>query len=85
MKKSGVSVTTLGVGDDFDEDLLTAMAESSGGNYFFIDSTDKIPQIFAQEMQSLLSVVAQNVKLGFRQSKCCKVSKIWGYQTNRKP
>jgi Ca-activated chloride channel family protein len=36
MKNSGVSVTTLGVGDDFDEDLLTVMAEASGGNYFFI-------------------------------------------------
>jgi len=28
---------------------------------FLIEDTDKIPQIFAQEMQALLSVIAQNV------------------------
>jgi len=80
MKNTGVSVTTLGVGEDFDEDLLTAMAEASGGNYFFIDSTEKIPKVFAQEMQALLSVVAQNVKLGFCSTANSRVTKVWGYQ-----
>lgn len=80
MQRTGVSVTTLGVGEDFDEDLLTAMAEASGGNYYFIESTDKIPQIFAQEIKALLSVVAQNVRLTFAESLACTVTKVWGYQ-----
>jgi len=80
MKNTGVSVTTLGVGEDFDEDLLTAMAEASGGNYFFIDTTEKIPKVFAQEMQALLSVVAQNVKLGLCSTANSTVTKVWGYQ-----
>jgi len=79
MKKSGVAVTTLGVGDDFDEDLLTAMAEQSGGNYYFIDSTEHIPEIFAQELQSLLTVAAQNVRLTFQSSDGVHVSKVWNY------
>ena len=80
MKKAGVTVTTLGVGDDFDEDLLTRMAEQSGGNYYFIDSTDHIPSIFAQELESLLSVVAQNVKVSFQCSDAVEVTKVWNYQ-----
>ena len=80
MHKTGVTVTTLGVGDDFDEDLLTAMAEVSGGNYYFIENSDEIPQIFAKELQALLSVVAQNVKLQFSSSPSCAVTKVWGYQ-----
>ena len=79
MKKAGVTVTTLGVGDDFDEDLLTRMAEQSGGNYYFIDSTDHIPSIFAQELESLLSVVAQNVKVSFQCSDAVEVTKVWNY------
>ena len=79
MKKAGVTVTTLGVGDDFDEDLLTKMAEQSGGNYYFIDSTDHIPQIFAQELQALLAVVAQNVKVSFRCADAVTVTKVWNY------
>ena len=80
MREMGVAVTTLGVGNDFDEDLLTAMAEESGGNYYFIENTDMIPRIFAQELESLLSVVAQNVKLRFASSSACQVTKVWGYQ-----
>lgn len=80
MKEAGVTVTTLGVGDDFDEDLLTKMAEQSAGNYYFIDSTDHIPQIFAQELKSLLSVVAQDVKVSFRCSEAVRVTKVWNYQ-----
>lgn len=80
MKKAGVTVTTFGVGDDFNEDLLTKMAEQSGGNYYFIDSIDHIPRIFAQELESLLSVVAQNVKLGFRCADAVEVTKVWNYR-----
>lgn len=80
MKKSGIAVSTLGVGDDFDEDLLTVMAETSGGNYYFIDSTERIPEIFAKELQALLSVIAQNVKMSFRCADSVSVSKVWGYR-----
>ena len=80
MRESGVAVTTLGVGDDFDEDLLTALAEQSGGNYYFIDSPDNIPAIFSRELQDLLSVVAQNVKLKIDCSEAARVTKVWNYQ-----
>ena len=80
MKKAGVTLTTLGVGDDFDEDLLTQMAEESGGNYYFIDSAEQIPQIFAQELQSLLSVAAQNVKLRYYCGEAVEVRKVWNYR-----
>ena len=80
MRKSGVAVTTLGVGDDFDEDLLTALAEQSGGNYYFIDSPDNIPAIFRRELQDLLSVVAQNVRLTVECSDAVSVSKVWNYR-----
>ena len=80
MRESGVAVTTLGVGDDFDEDLLTALAEQSGGNYYFIDSPDNIPAIFRRELQDLLSVVAQNVQLKVECSDAVSVSKVWNYR-----
>lgn len=80
MKRSGVAVTTLGVGNDFDEDLLTALAETSGGNYYFIDATDNIPRIFAQELQSLLAVAAQNVRLNFECSAGVEVTRVWNYR-----
>ncbi len=80
MRETGVAVTTLGVGVDFDEDLLTAIAEGSGGNYYYIDSPERIPEIFSRELQELLSVVAQGVRMEFRCAEGASVNKVWGYR-----
>ncbi len=59
----GMTLSTFGVGEDFNELLMTGLAEYGSGNYYFIDSPDKIPTIFAKELQGLLSVVAQNTNI----------------------
>ncbi len=58
---AGIVTTTMGVGLDFNEDLLTRMAAEGGGAFYFIDSPDQAPRIFAQELTDLLSVVGQNL------------------------
>lgn len=62
-QKDGIALSTFGVGADFNEDLMTALAEHGRGNYWFIDTPDKIPAIFQQELNGLLAVVAQNATI----------------------
>ncbi len=81
IRDAGVAVTTLGVGADFDEDLLTAIAESSGGNYYYIDSPERIPEIFSSELKELLSVVAQSIQVSFEGTGSVTVTKVWGYRS----
>ena len=57
----GVSTTTMGLGKDFNEDLLIAMAGAGGGAFYFIESPEVTPLIFQEELQGLLNVVAQNL------------------------
>lgn len=59
----GIAISTFGVGADFNEELLTNLAEYGRGNYYFIENADQIPEIFQKELSGLLSVVAQNCKL----------------------
>ncbi len=59
--ESGVATTTMGLGDDFNEDLLMAMASAGGGAFYFIDSPEVAPAIFNEELQGLLNVVGQNL------------------------
>ncbi len=65
---SGTSVSTLGVGLDYNEDLMTAMANLGAGNYYFVDRSEAIGPIFEQELNSLAATVARNtavvIKLG---------------------
>lgn len=60
----GVSTTTMGLGNDFNEDLMMEMASSGGGAFYFIESPEVTPQIFQEELQGLLNVVAQNLVIG---------------------
>jgi Ca-activated chloride channel family protein len=56
-----IITTTLGFGNNFNEDLLIDMANAAGGNFYFIQSPDDASQVFEIEMESLVSVVAQNL------------------------
>ncbi len=78
--EQGISLSTFGVGADFNEDMMTNLAEYGSGNYYFIDNADKIPAIFAQELNGLLSVVAQNAQVEINYpTTYLKLAKLYGY------
>ena len=64
LTKRGVSTTTMGIGHDYNEDLLEAMARSGDGHYYYIQSPEQLPSIFQQELLGLMATVGTNVTLG---------------------
>ncbi len=60
----GVSTTTMGVGNDYNEDLLEAMSRSGDGNYYYIESPRQLGDIFQTELLGLMATVGQHVLLG---------------------
>jgi Ca-activated chloride channel family protein len=63
LAENGVSVTTIGVGDDYNEDLMAGLAEASDANYYYVNDTEKLPEIFAQELGGMLAVAAREIKI----------------------
>jgi Ca-activated chloride channel family protein len=63
LSERGMSVTTIGVGDDYNEDLMAALAEASDANYYYVKDTEKLPEIFAKELGELLAVAARDVRI----------------------
>jgi hypothetical protein len=59
----GIAVSTLGLGGDFQEDVLTTMADAGGGRAVFLRQPDEIPQAVAHELAAARAVAAQNVTL----------------------
>ncbi len=59
--REGVSVTTVGLGLGFNEDLMTRFAQRSDGNTWFVESSADLPRIFAAELGDVLRVVARRV------------------------
>jgi len=54
----------MGIGHNYNEDLLEAMARSGDGNYYYIQSPEQLPSIFQQELLGLMATVGTNVTLG---------------------
>ena len=64
--KEGVSVSTLGVGLGYNENLMAALATRSDGNTYFIENGGDIPRIFDAELGDAFQVAARDVKLSVR-------------------
>jgi Ca-activated chloride channel family protein len=63
LMKEGISVTTVGVGNDYNEDLMTRLSQQSDGNAYYAASSADLPRIFKAELGSVLSVVARQIIL----------------------
>lgn len=63
LRKRGVATSTFGVGLDFNEHLLTALAEEGGGHFYYIERPQQIPEIFGREIGELLAIVAREAFL----------------------
>lgn len=77
--EKGLSVSAVGVGREFNEDLLIAICEAGRGNYYYVKNADEIPAVFAQELRGLLKITAQAVRVTLR-SEAGKVVGIIGYE-----
>jgi Ca-activated chloride channel family protein len=58
-----ISLTTMGVGSDWNENLLDQMASSSGGTSVYIDSPRKIVDVFKDVIRGLSNVVARELSV----------------------
>src|SRR5437773_2567684 len=63
LSERGIAVTTIGVGDDYNEDLMAGLAEASDANYYYVKDTEKLPEIFAKELGELLTVAARELRI----------------------
>ncbi|CCO07645.1 vWA domain-containing protein [Desulforamulus hydrothermalis] len=79
MAAGGVNLSIFGLGDDFEEDLLQAMAEAGGGNFYYIETPDQIPGIFDQELTGLLNIVAQNLSVKVKPGQDVAITGVFGY------
>lgn len=59
--REGITVTTLGLGLGYNEDLMFKLAMASDGNHAFVENATELARIFKAEFGDVFSVVAQNV------------------------
>ena len=61
--QSGIGVTTLGFGVDYDTTLMTQMARDTGGSFHYIETPDAVAAVFDDELTRMTTVVGRNLQL----------------------
>jgi Ca-activated chloride channel family protein len=58
-----INITTMGIGQDWNDKLLDEIARRSGGKSTYIDSASKVTAVFRECIHTLASVVARSMEL----------------------
>ena len=80
IRAAGISVTSIGVGTDFNEDLMQAIAETGGGAYAFLQDASQLATIFQKDLNQAGTQVAQGVSLTFELPPGMELREVLGYR-----
>lgn len=82
-RSRSISITTMGVGLEYNENLMVGLSESGGGNYYFIESPRTLASMFQKELEGFSSVVAQNVSVELSLADGVRVVDVIGFEHRR--
>jgi len=72
LEKQNVRTSCLGFGENYDEDLMTNLAQATGGQFYDADSPEKFPAIFEAELEGLQKITVQNLRVRLRRLDFCE-------------
>ncbi|MDI1475205.1 VWA domain-containing protein [Polyangium sp. y55x31] len=61
--KKGIGVTTIGVGEDFDVEVMRDLSEVGAGNFYFLEDPKAVVEVFTDEVNTFLVPVALDVNI----------------------
>jgi Ca-activated chloride channel family protein len=63
LRRAGATVTTIGVDVDYNERIMTSLAQAANGHHYFVASPEGLPAIFDRELTGLERTVAREAKV----------------------
>jgi Ca-activated chloride channel family protein len=79
-RSEAITLTTIGVGWEFNENLMVGLSESGGGNYYFIESPRDLASVFQREFDLITELVASNVVIELELEARIRVTDVIGYE-----
>jgi len=76
-------LTTVGVGTDFNEYLMTALADAGTGNYYYLKAGDDLASVFAREFGAARATVASGLAVRIEPADGVRVLDAAGYPLER--
>ena len=80
--EQGITVSGLGLGLDYNEDLLAAMSDSGGGRYRFVDRPGQLARLFAEELHQMTAIAGRGVALDVRLPAGVALQEVYGWDSD---
>jgi Ca-activated chloride channel family protein len=81
-RMSGVRVSSIGLGRDYDEDLMQGIAEAGGGKYYYVESPVQLARIFEEELKTAFATRARDVHLAFHGGSAIRRAELIGFSAS---
>jgi Ca-activated chloride channel family protein len=72
-----ISITTMGIGQDWNDKLLDEIARRSGGTSTYIDSASRVTSFFRECIHTLTTIIARDLNLTLRMSEDARIQEIY--------
>ncbi len=79
-RKEGLSVSTLGLGLEFDRKTLMAIADAGGGLYGYVNEADGVADLFTHELDKAAHLAASGVTVDFEPTAGVELLQVYGYE-----
>jgi Ca-activated chloride channel family protein len=76
-------LSTVGVGADFDEGLMTALADAGTGNYYYLERASDLASVFTREFEGARRTVASALAVEIEPADGVEVRDAAGYPLGR--
>jgi len=83
LRAAGVTLSAIGVGTDFNEDLMQAFAEYGAGAYGFLEDAGQLATLFQKDLQQASTSVARDVTLTFTLPPGTSLGAVLGYRASQ--
>lgn len=77
------TLSAVGVGEDFDENMMSSLADAGTGNYFYLEDAAALAQVFAAEFETARETVAAALSVTIDPGPGVQVVEAAGYPLER--
>jgi len=76
--EEGIGLTTIGVGDEFNVQLMRQLSESGSGNFYFLEDEAATEEVFVEELAFFVTPVATDLRLEVHSGDGYELGEVFG-------
>jgi Ca-activated chloride channel family protein len=80
LRAAGAVMSTLGLGRDYNEDLMARLADAGLGSYYFVDEGQDLAAVFAKELDAAAAVVGREAVAEVQLKHGTRLNKVLGFE-----